>query len=115
MRSFFNGKVYSIGMGGQGIYHWKHQYERFKKIYLKSSNPKIIILNYYENDIEDTLRALKYSEAGYTHSAYYPMNEFNDNFEKINREYSFYDEIYSITKYILASYRIRYNLSKFLD
>ena len=41
------------------------------------------------------------------------MNEFNDNFEKINREYSFYDEIYSITKYILASYRIRYNLSKF--
>ncbi len=113
MRSFFNGKVYSIGMGGQGIYHWKHQYERFKKIYLKSSNPKIIILNYYENDIEDTLRALKYFEAGYTHSAYYPMNGYNDNFEKINREYSFYDEIYSITRYFVASYRIRENLSKF--
>tara|TARA_B100000242_G_scaffold292135_1_gene266892 strand:+ start:3428 stop:4663 length:1236 start_codon:yes stop_codon:yes gene_type:complete len=113
MRSFFSGKVYSIGMGGQGIYHWKHQYKRFKKIYLKSSNPKIIILNYYENDIKDTLRALKYFKAGYTHSAYYPMNDYNDNFEKINREFSFYDEIYSITRYFVVSYRIREKLSNF--
>ena len=114
MRSFFKEKVYSIGIGGQGIFHWKHQYKRFKRIYLGSSNPKIIVLNYFENDIEDTLRALKYVNAGYTNSVYYPMNGYYDNFEKINRKYSFYNEIYSIFRYFIVSYKVRENLVEFI-
>ena len=110
MRSFFKGKVYSLGVGGQGIYHWKHQYLRFKKIYLTSSHPKIIILNYFENDISDTLRAHKYFTAGLTHSAYYPMNEFNDNFKKLNRTISFFDETKSIIKYLVALSKIKENI-----
>ena len=90
-----------------GIYHWKHQYLRFKKIYLTSSHTKIIILNYFENDIGDTLRAHKYFTAGLTHSAYYPMNEFNDNFKKLNRTISFFDETKSIIKYFVALSKIR--------
>lgn len=108
MRSFFKGKVYSIGVGGQGIFHWKHQYIRLKKVYTNFSNPKIIILNYNEDDdISDTLRAIKYERAGYTHSIYYPQNNY-DNFEKINREYSFYHEIYSILRYLASSYKISF-------
>lgn len=115
MRSFFKKKVYSIGIGGQGIFHWKYQYKRFKKIYLGSSNPEIIILNYFENDIEDTLRAIKYVNAGFTDSIYYPMNGYYDNFEKINRKYSFYNEIYSIFRYFIVSYKVRENLTELIN
>ena len=62
-------------------------HKRFKKIYHGFTEPKIIILNYYENDIIDTLRAIKYERAGYTHSAYYPHNDFDYLFKKINRIY----------------------------
>ena len=113
-RSFFNGKVYSIGVGGQGIFHWNHQYRRFKKIYHGFTEPKIIILNYYENDISDTLRAIKYERAGYINSAYYPQNEFGHFFKKIDRKYSFYHEIYSIFRYFINLYRVRDRLSEIL-
>ena len=102
MRDNFNGKVYSIGMGGQGLFHWKYQYQRFKNVYPNFQNPKIIVLNYFEgNDIPDSYRALKYLKAGYKSSLYYPMNPINDRFEILNRNISFFHEIYSIMKNIL--------------
>ena len=115
IRNHFDGKVYSLGIGGQGIFHWKHQYRRFKKIYSDFSNPKIILLLYDENDIGDTLRALKYQRAGYKNSIYYPANPIHDKLYKINREYSFYHEIYSLIRYFVSSTQIREKLKTFLE
>ena len=115
MRKNFNGKVYSIGIGGQGIYHWKHQYKRISTTVQDFKEPKNILLLYDENDIGDTQRALKYFRKGYTNSVYYPQNPYNDFFEKIDRKFSFYHEIYSIFRYFVVSTQIRIKIKKFIE
>ena len=115
MRKNFEGKVYSIGIGGQGPYHWKYQYKRISKIVPDFEEPKNILLLYDENDIDDTQRALKYFRKGYTHSAYYPPNPYNDNFKKYNMNFSFYSEVYSIFRYFVVSTQIRVKLKHFIE
>jgi len=115
MRKNFNGKVYSIGIGGQGIYHWKHQYKRISTTVPDFKEPKNILLLYDENDIDDTQRALKYFRKGYTNSVYYPPNPYNDLFEKIDRKFSFYHEVYSIFRYFVVSTQIRIKIKKFIE
>ena len=115
MRKNFNGKVYSIGIGGQGIYHWKYQYKRISRIVSDFEEPKNILLLYDENDIGDTQRALKYHRKGYTNSVYYPPNPYNDYFDKINRKFSFYHEVYSIFRYFVVSTQIRIKIQKFIE
>ena len=68
-----------------------------------------------ENDIEDTKRALKYFRKGYTNSVYYPPNSYNDNFEKIDRKFSFYDEVYSIFRFFILSNQIRGKIKQFIE
>lgn len=115
MRKNFDGKVYSIGIGGQGIYHWKHQYKRISKIVPDFKEPKNILLLYDENDIDDTQRALKYFRKGYTNSAYYPPNPYSDNFKKYNMNFSFYSEVYSIFRYFVMSTQIRVKIKHFIE
>lgn len=115
MRKNFDGKVYSIGIGGQGIYHWKYQYKRISKIVPDFEEPKNILLLYDENDIDDTQRALKYFRKGYPNSAYYPQNPYNDHFKKYNMNFSFYSEVYSIFRYFVMSTQIRVKLKNFIE
>ncbi len=97
LRKILKKNVYSVGIGGQGIFHWRYQFERFMKLSDRGLSPQIVVLNYYEgNDFEDTLRALKYIEAGLTNSAYYPSNPVNDHFVGIDRKLSLFNEIHSI-------------------
>ena len=112
LKNSTNKSVYSIAMGGQGIVHWQFQLERFNLINKKKTYPKNIIFNFYENDLDDTLRAVKYFEKGYTHSIYYPMNRYSDYLEKIDRKFSFFNEYYSIIRYIVVTTKIREKFNK---
>jgi hypothetical protein len=112
LRNFTNQSVYSIGMGGQGLIHWQYQLKRFNSINKKKLSPKNIIFNFYENDLDDTLRAKKYYDRGYTHSIYYPTNGYSDNLEKIDRKISLFHEFYSIIRYIIITSKIRKKIDK---
>ncbi len=47
--------VYSLGVGGQGVPHWKLNFERYVSSAYYKSPPQVVIFNYYgENDIADT-------------------------------------------------------------
>ncbi len=97
-RQIVDPKTYSIGIGGQGIFHWKHQLKRFYKNY-KNSHPKIVILNYYEgNDIIDSLRAIKViKETKSINSIYYPVSESYE-IEIIDSERKIFKEIHYLSE-----------------
>lgn len=101
-----NLKIYSIGMGGQGMFHWQYQLRKFKSMH-KKIKIKNIFLVFYENDLEDTVRATKYLNKGLTNSIYYSQNGFNDNFEKLDRSFSFFHEFYSFAKYMYIALDLR--------
>jgi hypothetical protein len=47
--------VYSLGMGGEGIPHWRHHLDRFLSSTSYERPPKMVILNFYSgNDVTDT-------------------------------------------------------------
>ena len=115
-RKLLDPKTYSIGMGGQGIYHWKYHFKRFKNSKYYNNEPEKILILYYEgNDIADTLRAIKYKEKGYVNSIYYPSSPHYDNYDLINRKFSFFHEIKSLINNFLMHYRVRYQIRKILD
>ena len=117
LREFLDGEklVYSIGVGGQGFIHWQYQLDRFFSIYEKKLQPKNIILNFYENDFDDSLRAEKYFAKKLTHSVYYPLNIYGDNLEKVDRNFSFFHEYYSILRYIVVTSKIREKITLLFD
>lgn len=48
-------RVYSLGMGGEGIPQWKHHYERFVASTSMERAPHVVVLNFYSgNDVSDT-------------------------------------------------------------
>jgi len=103
-------KIYNVGIGGQGVYHWKYQYKRFLKLN-KNVKPKLILLNYYEgNDLEETDRAILFQKLGYTNSAYYPTNQ-HYNINKFKKKISYFDETKSLLGnlkyYLISNYKKR--------
>ena len=106
-REIIDPKTYSIGIGGQGTFHWKHHLKRFYKSYHKS-HPKIVILNYYEgNDIIDSLRAIKViKETKSVNSIYYPVAEKYE-IEKIDYSRGIFKEIDTLSEVIYRDVLIR--------
>lgn len=48
-------RVYSLGMGGEGIPQWKHHYERLVASTALERPPRVVVLNFYSgNDVSDT-------------------------------------------------------------
>ena len=78
-RKLIDSNTYSLGIGGQGVFHWKYHLKRFYENY-KMKFPKIVILNYYEgNDIQDSLRAAEViKQTKSTNSIYYPVSSYYD-------------------------------------
>ena len=113
LKKFLPYSVYSMGVGGQSILHWKYHYLRFKESDFYKIPPKYVILNYYSgNDISDTQRALKYINAGFINSIYYPTDSYfyEIPMKELKRKYSFFNEIRVLTINILKYYRPRYQI-----
>ena len=113
LRDFFPYTFYSMGIGGQSIFHWKYHFLRFKESDFYKQPPKFVILNYYVgNDIADTQRALEYINAGLSNSIYYPTNAlyYGDPINKLKRKFSFYNELKTLVMNINRIYKIKYRL-----
>ena len=115
MKTSSNKKIYNLGIGGQGIFHWKYHYKRFKKFTNNQKYPKIIILNFYEgNDIQDTIRAKKILKSGYKNSIYYPTNPYT-KIDSYNKNFSLFGETKSVIKYIIVRFSLREKIEKSLS
>jgi len=92
-RKLVDPNTYSIGIGGQGVFHWKYHLKRFYENY-RMKIKKIVILNYYEgNDIQDSLRAIEViKQIKSINSIYYPVSSYYD-IEKIKKEKGLFKEI----------------------
>ena len=106
-RKLINSNTYSVGMGGQGVFHWKYHLKRFYKNY-KMKYPKIVILNYYEgNDIQDSLRAVEViKQTKNTNSIYYPVSSYYD-IEKNENERGWFKEIDILYKVLIKEIVIK--------
>ncbi len=103
LRKNINLKSYSMGVSGQGIFHWYYHLKRYYESEYFKDHPKLIILNYYEgNDIVDSLRAERITNSGYTNSIYYPTHPMYD-LDDVFRQYSFFNEINYILKNIIIN------------
>lgn len=108
LRKLIPHDVYSMGIGGQTVFHWKYHIKRYKKSKYYKNPPKFVVLNFYGgNDITDNKRAVKYYKAGFQNSIYYPKNPIFDNFSDVNRRISFYDELASVIKKIYLSFKLK--------
>ena len=103
LRKNINLELYSMGVSGQGIFHWYYHLKRYYESEYFKDHPKLIILNYYEgNDIVDSLRAERIANSGFTNSIYYPTHPLYDH-DDLFRQYSFFNEIYFILKNIITT------------
>lgn len=119
-REIMDPKTYSIGMGGQGVFHWKHQLKRFFTNYTKQ-HPNIIIFNYYEgNDINDSLKAIKaIKKTKSINSIYYGVSSSYkiENIDKKKGLFKEFDILYkSFFQKIIRNkyYKFKFNLKKYI-
>ena len=112
LRQNLKQNIYTMGVSGQGIFHWYYHLKRYYESNYFKEPPKLIILNYYEgNDIRDSLRAERIVLSGFTNSIYYPTNPVDDK-DDVFRKFSFFHELYLIFQKLKVNFFSKTFLTK---